>query len=342
MNLKGAATLRFSSIGLTLLMIFVPFVYAQDAGSPAKAAVVAGKKATVKGIVVARESDSFTVRDISGAETTVRITDKTRLQEKKSNPFRGSKKYSLNSVVRGLNLEVNGRGDANGAILAERIRISDDDMKVARSLESRVNPVEGRVSSAETRITQSEQNAQRMSGQLDELAAVANTARGGAVAAQQTADAAIAGVNATNDRISALDEFEPQETATINFRVGSAALSTDAKAQLDTMAQKALAAKAYAIEISGFTDSTGSMDLNRRLSERRADAVVRYLVENHRIPLRRIIIPFGYGEMQSVAENNTRDGRAQNRRVEVKLLVNKGLNQAAPSVAASGQVSSNQ
>jgi flagellar motor protein MotB len=63
--------------------------------------------------------------------------------------------------------------------------------------------------------------------------------------------------------------------------------------------------------------------------------VIRYLVENHRIPLRRIVTPYGYGESNPVAENNSRAGRAQNRRVEVKLLVNKGLTQPAPTMTTS-------
>ena len=71
------------------------------------------------------------------------------------------------------------------------------------------------------------------------------------------------------------------------------------------------------------------------LSQRRADNVIRYLVENHQIPLRRIITPYGYGESNPVAENDSRDGRAQNRRVEVKLLVNKGLIQEAPKMTTS-------
>ena len=104
------------------------------------------------------------------------------------------------------------------------------------------------------------------------------------------------------------------------------------------MATKALNAKGYVLEVSGYADAAGSVERNRALSQRRADAVIRYLVENHSIPLRRIVTPYGFGESNPVAENKTRDGRAQNRRVEVKLLVNKGLMQEAPKMTTgSGQ-----
>jgi outer membrane protein OmpA-like peptidoglycan-associated protein len=118
----------------------------------------------------------------------------------------------------------------------------------------------------------------------------------------------------------------------VNFKTGSAVLSPDAKTKLDDIASKAMNAKGYVLEVSGYTDSRGSVNLNRALSQRRADAVIRYLIESHNIPLRRIVTPFGYGEMNPVAENNTREGREQNRRVEIKLLVNKGLTAPTPTM----------
>lgn len=306
--------------------------------------VSSGEKMKIKGVVVRREADTFTVRDMNDADTVVRLTNDTSVSERKSNPFRRAKNYATTNILRGLNVEVEGRGDESGQLVASKVKFSDTEYRVARSIESRVNPVESRVGTAEGRIDQVEQNAQRLSGQLDELAAVANTARGGARAAQETADAAIAGVGATNERISALDDYTVQQVTTVNFKVGSAVLSPEAKAQLDTMAQQVASAKNYMVEITGFADATGSMDLNRRLSQRRADAVVRYMAENHNVPLRRMITPFGYGEMQAVADNTTRDGRAQNRRVEVKMLINRGLSQPAnvPQVQSTSSGTTNQ
>ncbi|MGZ8844360.1 MAG: OmpA family protein [Pyrinomonadaceae bacterium] len=292
---------------------------------------------SIKGVVTRRDADTFTVRDLSGVDTIVRLTDRTSVKSK-GGFLRSGTNYGTTNILRGLNLEVEGRGGANGELDAEKIRFSDTDLRTARSVEARATPLEERASASEGRLTEVEQNAQKLSGQLDELAAVSNAARGGAKAAQATADAAISGVNATNDRISALDDYTPQESIAVNFRTGSSVLNPEAKTKLDEVATKALAAKGYVLEVTGFADSNGSTARNRALSQRRADAVIRYLVENHQIPLRRIVTPYGFGESNPVADNKSRDGRAENRRVEVKVLVNKGLTQPAPTMnPGSGQ-----
>lgn len=301
--------------------------------------VSSGQKMTVKGVVVRRDADTFTVRDLSGVDTVVRLTDRTSVKSK-GGFMRSGTNYGQTNILRGLNLEVEGRGGSNGELNAEKIRFNDSDLRTARSVEARATPLEERASATEGRLTEVEQNAQKLSGQLDELAAVSNAARGGAKAAQATADAAVAGVNATNDRISALDDYVPQESIAVNFRTGSSILNPDAKTKLDDVAKKALAAKGYVIEVTGYADSTGSTTRNRALSQRRADAVIRYLVESHQIPLRRIVTPYGFGESNPVADNTSRAGRAENRRVEVKVLVNKGLTQPAPTMnpgSGSGQ-----
>ncbi|HKR62039.1 MAG TPA: OmpA family protein [Pyrinomonadaceae bacterium] len=318
-----------------LLFSAAPLALSQDTTNPAGSRTVAsGQKMKIKGVVTRRDADTFTVRDINGIDTVVQLTDTTSVKAK-GGFLRSGANYAQTQILRGLNLEIEGRGNANGELVAEKVRFNESDLRVARAVESRAAPLEERATTTETKLTQVEQNAQRLSGQLDELAAVANTARGGARAAQATADAAVAGVNATNDRISALDDYEPQDVAAVNFKTGSAVLSKDSKTTLDDLATKALNAKGYVLEVSGFADSTGSINRNRALSQRRADTVIRYLIENHNIPLRRIVTPYGYGETNPVAENTSRDGRAQNRRVEIKLLVNKGLLQSAPTMTTS-------
>ena len=332
MNTNSSRRVRF--LGLVLALALAPAALAQTPSGTRGAnsrTVAAGQKMKVKGVVTHRDFDqnTITVRDANGVDTVVQLSDATSVRQK-GGFFGGGKNYAVTSILRGLRVEVEGAGDTEGRLAARKVQFSESDLRVAQSLEARVDPVESRVGSAEGRIEQVEQNSQRMSGQLDELAAISNAARGGARAAQETADAAVSGVRATNERISALDDYQPQQTVSVNFRVNSYTLSPEARRQLDEIAQQALNAKGYVIEVSGHASSDGATEYNRRLSQQRADAVVRYLAENHRIPLRRIITPFGYGESQQVADNSTRQGRAENRRVEVRVLVNRGLLQGAP------------
>jgi outer membrane protein OmpA-like peptidoglycan-associated protein len=297
--------------------------------------IASGEKAKIKGVVVRRDADTFTVRDINGVDTTVRLTDQTSVKSNAASFLSSGHRYAVTNIIRGLNLQVEGRGGSSGELVAQKVTFEESDLRTARSVESRATPLEERASATEGRLSEVEQNAQKMSGQLDELAAISNAARGGAKAAQETADAAVAGVNATNDRISAMDDYVPQDSIAVNFRLGSSILNADAKSKLDGIATKALNAKGYVVEVTGFADSTGNTERNRMLSQRRADAVIRYLVENHQIPLRRIVTPYGFGETNPIADNKTREGRAENRRVEVKVLVNKGLTQPAPTIKGS-------
>jgi outer membrane protein OmpA-like peptidoglycan-associated protein len=313
-----------------------------DAGRVVR--VAAGQKQSVRGIIVKRDADSFILRDLSGGDIKVNLSNATKVEEKKGNPFRRARNYGATSLLRGLSVEVEGRGDGSGALNAERIKMRDYELVAAQTTNALVVPVEGRVGEAENRLSQAESNAQRLSGQLEELAAVANTARGGAKAAQETADMAVAGVESTNKRIDSivtdLDEYETKRGVTVNFRAGSFVLSPDARASLDEIASQAKTERAYVIEITGFASSEGAKELNKRLSQQRADAVVRYLADNHMIPLRRIVTPHGYGTLNPVADNSTRDGRKENRRVEVKILVNKGMSSPAAPVQMNKQSSS--
>ena len=340
------ATQQITNWITVAVLVLAGAAYAQENVASNQMKLAAGQKAKVTGQILNSSKDSFTLRNGQGMDVLVKVTGATLIKEKKSNPFRGAKSYTAAQLVRDLDVEVEGLGDADGALAARDIRFTQTEYLVASSVESRVVPVEGRLSSTESRLTQAEENAKHLSGQIQEVSAISNAARSGAKAAQDTADSALAGVNAANERITAtehatnaanaritaVDDFEVKNSAVVNFKVGSAVLSDEAKAKLDQLAKEALTQRGYVVEVTGFASAEGSEGLNRTLSQRRADAVVQYLADNM-VPLRRIVTPFGFGENMPLAENTTRAGREQNRRVEVKILTSKGLVDPVASLA---------
>jgi len=102
-------------------------------------------------------------------------------------------------------------------------------------------------------------------------------------------------VKAANERITSLDTYEVKTVTTIKFKVGSAILSAADKAELDKFAEDTKSEKGFLVEVTGFASSDGDENFNRRLSQKRADAVVQYLAENYSIPLRRFVFPWDMG-----------------------------------------------
>src|SRR5687768_12920714 len=302
---------------LAVLMLAAPFVLGQDV-TPTQTStstrersisirsVPSGSKMKFRGVVIERNGDTFTIRDRSRADYQVLITDQTSIKTH-GGFFRSGKKYPVTDILRGLIVEVEGKGDNAGALVADKIRFNESDMRAAITSDTRVSPVEA--------------NQERLAGQMDELYAVAAEAR--------------AEVKAVNERVSSLDDYDVQESVSVNFRTNSAVLSPEAKQQLDDLAAKTQGARAFMIEVAGHTDATGSDAKNFRLSRDRAEAVVQYLAVQHKIPLRRFVTPMGYGKTESVADNTTPEGRQQNRRVEVKMIINRGLNQPATPATSS-------
>jgi OmpA-OmpF porin, OOP family len=171
--------------------------------------------------------------------------------------------------------------------------------------------------SAADAAAQNAQNATKSAGD-------AETAANDAVHRADSLDAVVKG----------LDNYKALADVTVNFGFDKATLTSDDKDQLDSFAAKLNTSKSYILEVTGGTDSTGPAQYNYDLSQRRADAVVQYLASKYNIPAHRFYL-IGIGKDQAVASNDTKEGRAQNRRVQVQLLSNMSGDQT-PAAAAPG------
>jgi outer membrane protein OmpA-like peptidoglycan-associated protein len=275
----------------------------------------------MKGIIAVRGADSFVMRDISNTTLyVVEMGDSTEVKTHRKGVFRGGKEYPASYLLRGLRVEVDGHGNGDGHLVANRIRFEEDDLRTAQALQTTLDPVEGQVienkaniAANKERIAAGEENAKKMSAQIDE-----NTAMSAEAMAQ---------ANRANNRINGLDEFEVIKTITVPFATGRYTLGPQGKKIIDEAAAwaKTQDKKGWMVEIVGYADSSGNSAANRTLSEKRASTVIGYLVGTYNMQLSRLVQPFGAGVDRPVAPNETAAGRAQNRRVEIRLLLNKGI-----------------
>jgi len=272
-----------------------------------------------RGVVTKRQGEMFMMGDtMGGAQTVVIMTPATEVKSHKQGLFRGSKEYGQTYILRGLRLEVDGVGNSEGQIVADDIRFDEQDLRTAQALKNTLDPIEAETN-AKLKAQQEEQ--ERLAGQLAETTAVANQARVDAKKAQDTADYA-------NNRINGLDDYDPIKTITVYFVTNSSTLGPKARAAVDEVAawvKDQPDKKGWVVAVIGYADSTGNTARNRTLSEARANNVIYYLVTKHKMPMQRLVQPFGYGQLEPVAENTTAAGRAKNRRVEIRLMRNKGI-----------------
>ena len=179
------------------------------------------------------------------------------------------------------------------------------------------------ISAATERASTADQHAQT----ADQHAQTADQHAG---EARTRADQAGQAVSALRTEVANLDDYKLQTTVSVPFAFDKYTLSKDAKASLDQVADSAKSDKRFFIAVEGYTDKLGSEQYNETLSRRRADAVVEYLVGHYDVPIYRIHM-VGLGEQKPIDEGKTREARAKNRRVEVKIFT-------APSLAASASL----
>jgi OmpA-OmpF porin, OOP family len=154
----------------------------------------------------------------------------------------------------------------------------------------------------------------------DKAAQAAETADQHALSAQATAEQGVTEAKTAQEMAENVDNYRPNQKVAVLFPFDSAKLTDEDKEDLDAFAKAIQAQKHYAVQVQGYTDKTGSESYNLALSRRRADAVVRYLTLNYNIPLVKIYV-LGYGEAAPTAANDTREGRKENRRVQLTLMV---------------------
>src|SRR5262249_6755341 len=235
MRISSGKVLRLMTVAFVLVSAGAGNAYA--AGSlvtktdrPETSTVPPQEVKKMKGVVVKRDPDSFTMSETTGGpQTTVLLTSTTEVKSHKRGVFRGSKEYGVSFILRGLRLEVDGTRNADGAIVADKIRFDEQDLRTAQALKATVDPVETELNE---KLKQQQQEQERLAGQLEENRALTAQAQASADAAAEAARKAQSTADYANNRINGLDDFDPIKTITVHFAVGSAKLGPKAKAEI--------------------------------------------------------------------------------------------------------------
>jgi len=290
----------------------------------ASVSAFAGDKAEVKGMITARTGETLIVKSGEGS-TTVVLTDDTKTKDDKG--LFGLDKQHMSNVVLipGLKVDIDGTSDEQGRVVARTITVDGDDLETAEMVQSGLHPtaeqVAANVQTLEAHRGQLASHDVQLAAQKENIEANQQNM----AANKQQIEKNINDIEENTNRFTALAEYDVKGQATVNFEVGSTKISVKDQIELKELANTATRLKGYIIEVTGYADSTGGAAMNTKLSEDRAKAVVTYLMQKGEVPVRHIVAPGAMGEYGAAAPNETEAGRAENRRVEVKVLVNKGI-----------------
>jgi OOP family OmpA-OmpF porin len=280
-----------------------------------------GEKAKVKGLITARTGDVIVLKTTDGTTLTVTLDDDTKVQQPKGLGVR-KQKMSAAVLIPGLKVSVEGTNQDATHMLAKSITFDKDDLQTAEMIQAGLNPTAQKVAANQQNIAENKQN---ISENQQNIAAN----KQGIAANQQDISANKTAMDAnaaeTSKRFSELSEYDTKDQVDVHFASGSAKISAADQEALNKLAHNAVNLTGYIIQVKGFADSSGNAAMNQKLSMDRAQSVIAYLIQNCNVPVRHIVAPGAMGEVAPVASNETKSGREENRRVEVKVLLNKGL-----------------
>jgi len=276
-----------------------------------------------RGVITLRSGDTLTVKTSEG-DFTVTINSDTKIQHPVGLTGMRKKQDTPDVLIPGLKLSFEGAaGSQENQVDAKEITFDSDDLALAEVIQAGLNPT----------AQQQARNVQAISTNQAGIAANQGAiaeAKQEIAANQQRIDANKANLDevaqSTQKRFGEMGEVVTKDQYTVLFATGDYSLSDEAKQALANVAKQGLTySKGWGISVAGFADSSGNAAANQVLSKERAQAVVAYLLQECGVPVGRILAPGAMGETNPVGSNESPSGRAENRRVDVKLLLNKGV-----------------
>ena len=257
----------------------------------------------VNGVIAGRSGANMMVRTATGT-TTVTLNDATKVEEKKGALKLQKSTMAATSLIPGLKVEVSGTPGPNNTVVATTVKFNSGDLTTANEIAGGVNPT----------AQQASANAAAIGA--DQQAIAANKA---GIAANA------AGEDSLKNRMNNMGTYDTRATATVYFANGSTVIDAKGKADLNILAAQTKGISGYMVQVAGYASATGNAAVNDKLTDERAQNVIMYLEQTGNIPLYRMLAPAAMGASHPAASNATAEGQAENRRVVVTIVVNKGV-----------------
>jgi outer membrane protein OmpA-like peptidoglycan-associated protein len=272
----------------------------------------------VSGLIVGRNAATMTVQTATEPKLVVIPTDATQVAQIQGVFKARRKQMSMTALIPGLQVQVEGSYNAQSELVASSVKFKGNDLEDAQTIQAGLQPTNEQIQQTQAQLEQQkaalERQQQAMQEQQQQLAA-----------AQAKIDANKAAIEEANKRFGQLDDYNIMDEVTVYFANGKVALDPKYKPQLLQLAEKAKTITAFTIQVKGYASSVGSVSLNQKLSEDRANNVTQFLQQQGHIPLTNMLAPGAMGESRQVGNDKTAEGRSQNRRVVVRVLQNKGI-----------------
>jgi len=278
--------------------------------------IAAAQSAQVKGVINGRSGATMTVQTQNSENVTVLLSSTTQVVEPEG-AFR-KKHFAMTALVPGLSVEVKGTFNSQHQLDADTVTFHGSDLKTAQDIQAGLTPTNQQVQQDQQKMQAQEQQIQQQQAQIQAQQQVS---------AEHAAELAAnkAAIEAANKRFGELGEYNILGEVTVLFGNDKVIIDDQYKPQLLKLAQQAKGITAYIIQVKGYASKVGSAALNEKLSTERAENVTDFLEQQGQIPLTNILAPGAMGTSRQVAPDTTAEGQADNRRVVVRILQNKGI-----------------
>jgi outer membrane protein OmpA-like peptidoglycan-associated protein len=273
----------------------------------------------IQGVIDGRSGPTMSLKTVnSPPDTTVLLTDSTEVGEVEG-VFKGrTKQMPMTALIPGLPVQVSGTMNDQNQIVADSVKFKGSDLKAAMDAQAGLQPTMQKVAANAAQIQQTD-------AQVAAQQAALQAQQAQLTVEQQKIAANKASIAAANKRFGELGEYNILGETTVYFANGKIIVDPQYQTQIVTLSQQAKGITAYIIQVQGYASAVGSAALNQKLSSERANAVTAVLEQQGGIPLTNMLAPGAMGTSSQVDSDKTTEGQAENRRVVVRILQNKGI-----------------